>query len=182
MKRRAALAPGRAVAGFTLLELLIVVAVGATVLAWGIPSWRGFLEKDRLRNAAEVTAGALNNARMEAIKRNQTVYVNFVKNSSGWGFGVATNSGCDYTDNPSDSHYCNIQRVNGDNFPGVAIDASYQAGFDPVRGTLDSASSPNTLTFSSSAGYEVDVSVNVIGSVDICSPSGGDKVMDYPDC
>ena len=172
-------------AGFTLLELLIVMVILAVVLAWGIPSWRSFLEKDRLRNAAEASAGALNDARMEAIKRNAAVYAQF-KGTTTWCLGVSTQSSCDcqQTDKTA-SDYCSIQRISGDDFPGVSLDASsasYQAGFDPVRGTLDSASSAHTLVFSSGGGYQVDVNVGIIGSVGICSPSGGQKVIGYPDC
>lgn len=59
--------------GFTLLELIITVAIVAILSAAAIPSFSELMMKSRLTNQArDLLAGSLM-ARSEAIKRNQTV-------------------------------------------------------------------------------------------------------------
>ena len=59
--------------GFTLLELMITVAIVAILSAAAIPSFSEIMMKSRLTNQArDLMAGSLM-ARSEAIKRNQTV-------------------------------------------------------------------------------------------------------------
>jgi type IV fimbrial biogenesis protein FimT len=47
------LQPGRyAVAGFTLVELMITVAVGAILLTAAVPSYRSFITDQRVKTAS----------------------------------------------------------------------------------------------------------------------------------
>lgn len=66
---------GRPQAGFTLLELVITVAVLAIVLAIGIPSFQGITNRNRLTSITNEMLGATQLARMEAIRRNSRVVV-----------------------------------------------------------------------------------------------------------
>lgn len=59
--------------GFTLVELMITVAVLAVVLAIAVPSFRDMINRNRLVSTANEISGALNLARMEAIRRNRRV-------------------------------------------------------------------------------------------------------------
>lgn len=61
--------PRRAV-GFTLIELMVTIAVAATLLVVAVPSFRAIINSNRLTTAANTLVNALNVARMEAIKRN----------------------------------------------------------------------------------------------------------------
>ncbi len=54
--------------GLTLLELLIVVAIVASLVAMVLPAMRGPLSKSRLRSAAKGLSDALARARLEAIE------------------------------------------------------------------------------------------------------------------
>ena len=60
-------------AGFTLIELMITVAIAAIVMAIGIPSFRETINQNRLTTATNELVGALNLARSEAIKRGVRV-------------------------------------------------------------------------------------------------------------
>lgn len=60
-------------AGFTLLELMITVAVLAIVLAVGIPSFQGITNRNRLSAITNEVVAAMQLTRMEAIRRNQRV-------------------------------------------------------------------------------------------------------------
>jgi type IV fimbrial biogenesis protein FimT len=59
--------------GFTLLELIITVALVSIVTAIAIPSMRTFGQNDRLTTSINVMIGHLAYARSEAVKRSQQV-------------------------------------------------------------------------------------------------------------
>lgn len=65
----------RAVAGFTLIELMVTLAVVAITLAIGVPSFQGIVSDNRLSSAANGLIGAFNIARSEAIKRGRSITV-----------------------------------------------------------------------------------------------------------
>ena len=64
-------------AGFTLLEAIIVIAIAGILSAIAIPSYLEQRPKYNLDSAADDVQMALNAARVEAIKSNNTVTVNF---------------------------------------------------------------------------------------------------------
>ena len=62
-------------AGFTIIELMLTLAVAAVVLTIGVPSFQGLLERNQLTSNINRFISSLALARSEAIKRNQTVVV-----------------------------------------------------------------------------------------------------------
>lgn len=60
-------------AGFTLVELMIALVIGAILLTVGIPSFTGFTLNQRVKTSAFEIVAALNYARSEAIKRNASL-------------------------------------------------------------------------------------------------------------
>ena len=72
----------RRLRGFTLPELLIVVAVLGTLLALGIPAFAEFTRNQRVKTTSFDLFSTLVHARSEAITRNATVTVAPV--SSAW--------------------------------------------------------------------------------------------------
>lgn len=61
--------------GFSLLELLVVLAIVGVLLAVGLPGLRGMVVSGARSDAATGLYAALNRARSEAIARNATVSV-----------------------------------------------------------------------------------------------------------
>lgn len=59
--------------GFTLIELMITVAVLAIVMAIAIPSFTGLINSSRLTTQANDVVAALQMARSEAVRRNARV-------------------------------------------------------------------------------------------------------------
>jgi type IV fimbrial biogenesis protein FimT len=55
--------------GFTLLELMIVVALTAVILGIGVPNFREFLRNNKMASVANDFLGGIQTARTEAIKR-----------------------------------------------------------------------------------------------------------------
>jgi type IV fimbrial biogenesis protein FimT len=68
--------------GFSLVELMVTVAVLAVVLAVGVPSLRTFVENGRIRAAGESWQYGLTLARSEAVRLNMPVA--FVVGDDGW--------------------------------------------------------------------------------------------------
>lgn len=63
----------RYVSGFTLLELMVTVAVASVLLTVAVPSFNQMILNSRLTAQANDVVAALNFARSEAIKRNTSV-------------------------------------------------------------------------------------------------------------
>ena len=63
----------RAQPGFTLLELMVVLAIAGLLMAIGIPSMRDFVRNSRITSAANDVMAGLHFTRSEAIKRRMPV-------------------------------------------------------------------------------------------------------------
>lgn len=61
--------------GFTLIELMVVVAIAAILMGLALPSFKSFIEGQRVKAAASDFVMAAIYARSEAIKRNGEVGV-----------------------------------------------------------------------------------------------------------
>jgi type IV fimbrial biogenesis protein FimT len=61
------------IAGFTLLDLLITLTIGALLMLMAIPSYRSWIADMELRDRVEALVEGLGLARAEAIKRNARV-------------------------------------------------------------------------------------------------------------
>lgn len=73
--------------GFTLVELLVTVAVLAVIIGLAVPSFRGVMQRNRLTTAANEFVATLQLARMEAVRRNLRAVV--CPTSTGTGCGGA---------------------------------------------------------------------------------------------
>ena len=80
-------------AGFTLIELVIVVAIVAILATVAMPSFRDFALRIRLKTAAGDLHTSLMFARSEAIKRNAVVTVSPVGGGTNWAAGWEVKSG-----------------------------------------------------------------------------------------
>lgn len=75
VRRGGRLPTDAAPAGFTLVELMAVLAIMAILGSLGIPAFRDLLLNQRLAAASNGFIAALNLARTEAIQRSQKVHV-----------------------------------------------------------------------------------------------------------
>lgn len=70
--------------GFTLVELMITVAILAILVVTGIPSFREWLRNTHIRTAAESIQNGLRYARGEASSRGLNVRFEFTSSGAGW--------------------------------------------------------------------------------------------------
>ena len=73
--------------GFTLLELLLVLAIAAMAAAIVIPSLPGALDSSRLRGSAGEVRATLNLARTLAVSESRSRYVAFDLDNGEYGIG-----------------------------------------------------------------------------------------------
>lgn len=69
--------------GFTLVELMVAIAVAAIVLGFGVPGFQAFINGNQLAASANELVASLQTARMEAIRRNRRVVVCASGNANG---------------------------------------------------------------------------------------------------
>lgn len=157
--------------GFTLLELMIIVAILGILTALAAPSFTSLLERRKIIASAEAIQSDLRWARGEAIKRNKQVAVIFVTDSP-WSYAIY--------DNPYGS-YTLLKTVDGSDFPSTTLSAASFAGgtsytiFNPARGT----GSAGTVKLTSTSG-EVHVVLSLLGRARICSVDG--NIGGYATC
>lgn len=136
--------------GFTLLELIVTLAVAAVIISIAIPSFSNMLARHRLSAAASSLKLDLQEARSEAIKLNKNVYVSFGVNgqkcASGldWCYGVSSSGPCD--PEVGDDEVCKINGapkvVTSSSWSGISMsikkipcnDNLCSIYFDPRRG------------------------------------------------
>ncbi len=184
--------PGPAQSGFTFVELMAVVAIVAILLTVGLPSYVGFVERNRLKSASEGLVSDLNFARSEAILRgpNGRMNVSFsADGSNNWCYGMTTADSCNCTiTNPETAGACVIsttgpsgtetvlKRVSSDEFQGdvtmeidamPAVDGYSTVGFSALRGLSDA--SQVSLGADSNS---IQVEVSLLGQIRVCTPSG----------
>ena len=170
----------RADKGFTLIELMVVIAVVAVLLTIAAPSYQKLIERNRLKEASQAFKSDLQFARMEAIKRSRNVLLELSLDlgTGAWCYGVRTlppevddithaNATCDCEEGDTTAeHYCDIKRVDGATYPVASVAAGGKTVFDFRRGTTWASPSFELTT----RHYAAQVRVNDAGRVDVCDP------------
>lgn len=134
--------------GFTLLELMVVLAITGIVLAAAVPSFQGMISRNRIATDTNDMLLAINLARSEALRRGGTVSV----------------QSQDASDNSNEfgNGYCVVPGN-----PGSCTGAIRK--FDALKGdtTLDSVDGVSSIQFNSLGALDGGSEL----SFDVCNPS-----------
>jgi type IV fimbrial biogenesis protein FimT len=195
--------PSRWQSGFTLIELMVVLAVMVVLAIIAVPSFIDYMARTRLRTAADGVAGQLALARAEAMRRNRNVIVTFTTSSGAWcsggnqavlsdestegiSFAGAAAVACDCT-SPTTCLINGDQSVvsSTDNSTVELISGgSVPFQFDRTVGAISNLTG-DTIVFRSKTRpnrYELGVVVSPLGHARVCVPSGFASFGGYKAC
>lgn len=169
--------------GFTLVELLVTLALAALLVAVAAPAMARFIDKARLSAAAQTLAQELRQARSHALSYQRAIYFSFATDAHGWCYGWRDGSAC-HCASPAPATRClsgtdkRIHLQRSADFPSVLLSPGRRAAhaavlFSPVRGGATAA----TFVLRNPYG-EARVIVSPLGRVRLCSPGGGS----HPPC
>jgi type IV fimbrial biogenesis protein FimT len=140
--------------GFTVIELMVVVAVLGVIAALAAPSFAGYIARTRLNGAANEAFSDLQYTRSEAIQRFTPARITF--SSSGYVIDV-----------PSTGATLRTVTWTG----GTTGSVNMVVTFDPVRGTATVAGGATDLS-NTGTSASARLNVNAAGRPVVCAVSG----------
>lgn len=194
---------GRSNSGFTLIELMVTVAVMLVLMMIALPSFEGLRQRSAIRGAGEQALSFWNQARLEAAKRNSMVKAGVSVSGSDFCLGAATTTdpadefACDcFETDPDEDLYCDIARFPGDQseWKGVTLSGTPTLGSDdldvdgfaiiePKRTNLIDSSAAGTISLAGPPGhwsYKLNLHVDRFGRAMLCeSTAATHHLSDY---
>jgi prepilin-type N-terminal cleavage/methylation domain-containing protein len=177
--------------GFTLIELMIGLTVMFTFMLMALPSFSGMRQRAAIRGAGDEVLAFWNEARFEAVKRNQLVKVG-VSPVAGGGFclGAATTTNeadatpCDCSSAAPASNACDVARYpasqaewNRVSLAGISLGGSTSIAapkpvvIEPKRTTLTEPGDKGALSLAGPPGgtaYKLNLRVDQLGRGLLC--------------
>jgi prepilin-type N-terminal cleavage/methylation domain-containing protein len=156
--------------GFTVIELMIAVAVIAIITSLALPSYRSLIEKRQVTSGAQQLSAFMSAAQSEAIKRNREVALTCTLETGQCEALVLARDDDEEDESLRTLVFANLKAE----VVAVSYDgADEQVVFDPVRGMLipqDVDPSPIEIQLSSAQGeYALNVTMLATGRVTMCS-------------
>ena len=145
--------------GFTLTELIVIIAIVAIFAAIAIPNYLAWLPKSRLNGAARQVMGDLMAARMKAVSQNNEFKIFFLAN--GHDYMILDD---DDNDGTADGGEWTETKDIQNQYHDVTFSATNNPIFHP-RGTASPLGT--TITLSSSSGSKKYVKIRYTGRVKI---------------
>lgn len=194
-KGRAAVQRSR---GFTLIELMVVIAVLAIMLALAAPSFADFFQRYRLRGAADKVVTLLASARAEAVMRNRNVSIDFKGGGANWcvganatpepatpGDAVTGSVSCDCTvANSCKLSNDRVLTVSAGELNGVSIvTLPATMVFNRRNGAMDPlGATAQTSMKSPDSKYTLQLDVSALGRATLCVPDGEPSMAGFSTC
>jgi type IV fimbrial biogenesis protein FimT len=160
--------------GFSLVEVIVVLAVFALLMSFGMPMYSQFMANSQIRASAETTAQAIQLARAEAMRRNTRVEVE-LGTGTGWTIrDVPSNETISTRSANEGTHANNVSRVIT---PTGATTITFN-GFGMVTKNDDGSNPLTAIKFDSATLAAADsrdlcVAISTMGGVRLCDPNVG---------
>jgi len=140
--------------GFTLIEVIIAMAIFAILAAIAVPSFNVWRQNAQFRSDARSVMGALQQARVQAVTRNEPITVDFVGN----------NGNNSWTAKDGDGSDAGLTSIAGSLSSGFSLNGATGVTFTS-RGLLD----PMTEVDFTIEGYGVPFTVRIspVGNISL---------------
>lgn len=173
--------------GFTLLELMVTIALLSVLLVIAVPSFTEFRQRAAIRGAADQVATFWGDARFEALRRNQFVKVGFRSSGANFCIGAATTAtgDDDVSCNCFSAGACNVSAYpsNQSEWRGITVASATTLGDDdggvivinPKRGNVTETGDVGRIFLgmptSTNANYRLSIDFDRNGRAVICEPA-----------
>ncbi len=153
--------------GFTMIEVGLALAVLAILAALALPDLGRRMERQRLQGAAQGLAADLTEARFEAARQGQALFVEARPGQAGanWCWAVARSAGCDC----AAAQACQVHAVRSADWRGVRLVEGLAVSLQP-GGTA--AGPQQAALLESSRGEQLRVEVSTLGRARVCATRG----------
>lgn len=188
---------GKRQRGFTLVELMVAVAVFVILTVIAVPSFATYFDKSRVRGAADSIINQVVQARQVAVKYDRDVSLATTGSGGTWCMGakeaaspaVGAQAGVPVAcDCATAATSCLVDArqmvVDSSDHDGITLTSpAAEVVFDGRMGMLQGNLSADARSFdltSKSGRYTLTVSISPLGQATVCSKSG--NILGYPSC
>ncbi|EKO3784890.1 GspH/FimT family pseudopilin [Vibrio harveyi] len=167
--------------GFTLLELLITIAVLSVLLTAAAPSFQNVFETNKMQRLANELHGFVIQGKSEAVLRRERLWAHLIMSGGSPSDG---NWRIELTDNSSEGAGTVLFSFSGAPYKGIVVTPSYasdQISFDDVHGRPSSGNIRFYPVGESSKALKL-ISHTLSARVRVCSDNNNTEFFGYSTC
>ncbi|WP_157670990.1 Tfp pilus assembly protein FimT/FimU [Chitinibacter sp. GC72] len=169
--------------GFTLIEMMITIAILGILLAIAVPNFTDWLNKKRIESAYQALNTLFQFAKSETAKQNQNIYVRATLTAKDNWTIKATNS----------ANTTTFLEVKSSDFRKIEMDdTTTESTISTLNGSFFSAkellptfgntSSQSILLKTADNKYQVKTTISTGGVISNCTPTGKPSLAGIPSC
>ena len=147
--------------GFTLLEVVVVLAVLGIVLSVAVPNYASYLARQRLRHVAELLELDLRRARTLSVDESRNIYVSFHSGPQ-WCWGTSRAAPCDCA---TGLPRCELGSINYRDYKGTLLQSGQSVTF---QAGLGRALDWTRIGISNDRNQQLRIDLNPLGRPQIC--------------